>query len=146
MVVHIIKIHVYEYTNVISKHHCHQVLECGGGIAVHLLHSVALECPIHHSKCRFIHITWLNTNLFICIGHVNLGAKLCSRDIKSDLVLVGKWGYILYCVVISLPTVNHGSEFPILLCNAQHWHGLGCGNWFPPTSCNILDLIKELRF
>jgi len=74
---YIIKIHMDEPSNVLSQYHRYELLECGGGIAVSLLHDLTQECTEDSRKGCLLNIFWLHTYLFICLSSSNILLLQC---------------------------------------------------------------------
>jgi hypothetical protein len=92
---------------VVSEYPSHETLEGGRCIAVTLLHDMGYECTEWTGECGFPHIVILYSDLFVCVGHVNLGLILRLSYIHMDLILVGKRSDILIGIVIPFPRINY---------------------------------------
>ena len=69
---YIVKIYVYESSDIISENNGHEPLECSRGITVSLLHSMAHKCVINGGKHCFPHIFGFHAYLFIRVQHIDL--------------------------------------------------------------------------
>jgi len=68
----IIEIGMQEYAYKISKDHRHHALERGGGVTVPDLHCMVHVCAIYCSERTLVYILRHCTNLFVCVGEVDL--------------------------------------------------------------------------
>jgi hypothetical protein len=90
---YIIKIYVYESSNIISENNSHEPLECSRRITVPLLHSMAHECAINGSKHCFPYIFGFHAYLLICVRHIN------------------QRFYVFLCIIIAFVSIDDGAKF-----------------------------------
>jgi hypothetical protein len=88
------------------------------------------------------------TNLFICIGEINLQLYLHSCYVQVNLILVWEWSNILHGVIIPFMHINRSVQLSRFLWNTQHRCCL-VGfklNQLPP-SCTLVahDFLHKLH-
>jgi len=129
----------------ILKYHHHHMLKCGRGITVSNLHRMAHVCAIYCGERTLVYVLGHCTNLFICIGEVNLQPYLRSHYVQANLILVQEWHNILYGVIIPFMRINCGAQQAGFLWNTQHRCCLVSLNQLPPSClCIACDLLHEL--
>ena len=140
---YIVKIYMYESSNIISENNCHEPLECSRSVTISLLHSMAHKCAINGGKHCFPHIFGFYMYLLIHVRHIDQRSIFCSSYVLTYLLLVGKRGYVFLRVIIAFASIDDGAKFhTVLLEDAKHWCCLRDIRLFPPSSIFIcLDLV-----
>ena len=77
-----------EIAYVITEDVRHQTLECSRGVAVTLLHHVALVRTEYGREGGLVDILGYNSDLFIGVAKIDLGSNLSSGHIGPYLVLI----------------------------------------------------------
>ena len=124
----------------------HQLLKCGGCIAVSHLHYSALKSAKYCRECHFSNILWPYACLLISLCHIQLGSERSSRYIMTYCILIWERCHIFLCIFILLLQIEHSSQCTIFLWYTQHQCRLFCSCWYPPPCGGVsLDLLSEFR-
>src|ERR1700720_4139607 len=137
---------MYKSSDIFSEDNGHQLLKCSRSIAISLLHSMAHECAINCCKSHLPYVGRFDVYLFVRIGHINFRLIFTSSNIISDLLLVGKGGHVLFCVLILFSAIYDSTKFSsAFLKDAEHRGSLRHIGLLPPSSTFIvLDFIDQL--
>src|ERR1700720_3792722 len=137
---------MYKSSDIFSEDNGHQLLKCSRSIAISLLHSMAHECAINCCKSHLPYVGRFDVYLFVRIGHINFRLIFTSSNIISDLLLVGKGGHVLFCVLILFSAIYDSTKFSSAFFeDTEHWGGLRHIGLLPPSNTFIvLDFIDQL--
>ena len=67
----IVKVHMDEFSQMVSENIDHDALEGGGCIAVTLLHDDAHHCPVDNCECHLPHVFRYDTHLLVDIRQID---------------------------------------------------------------------------
>ena len=100
---------MYESSKKVSEYSGHQLLKCGGCIAIPHLHYSALkgakycgECHLANSLCSYAH-------LLISFCHIQLGSEFGLCYIMTYCILIWEGCHIFPCVFVLLLQIEYGS-------------------------------------
>ena len=79
---------IYESSGKFLEYSSHQLLECGGCIAISHLHYLALKCAKYCRECCFADILWSYACLLISFSHIQFGSEPSSCYIMTDCILI----------------------------------------------------------
>ena len=124
---YIIKIYMYKSSEKFSEYSGHQLLKCGGCIAIFHLHYSALKSAEYCRECCFSNILWSHVHLLISLCHIQLGSEFSSCYIMTYCILIWERHYIFPRILILLLQIKHGSQCTVFLWYTQHRCCLFCG-------------------
>jgi hypothetical protein len=121
----------------ISEYPCHESLKGGQCITVTLLHDMGYKCSQCRSEPHLPDIVLIDSDLFVCVRHIDFCSISCMHYIHSYLILVREWGDILEGVVILFPCVNYCTQFSALLWDTKKRRSLVYCFHLPPPGHSI---------
>ena len=137
---------MYEPSKKALEYSGHQLLKCGGCIAVSHLHYSALKGVKYCRENHFSNILWPYACLFISLCHIQLGSELSLCYIMTYCILIWEKCHVFPCILILLLQIKHSSQYTIFLWYTQHRCHLFCGCWYPPPCGGVsLDLSSKFR-
>ena len=100
---------MYESSKKVLEYSGHQLLKCGGCIAISHMHDLALKSAEYCRECHFSDILWSYAHLLISLCHIQFGSELCSCYIMTYCILIWEGCYIFPCIFILLSQIEYGS-------------------------------------
>ena len=79
---------MYKYSEEISEYSGHQLLKCGGCIAIPQLHYLALKCAKYWRESHLADILCSYVRLFISFCHIQLGSEFSLHYIMTYGILI----------------------------------------------------------
>ena len=138
---------MYEPSEKVSEYSGHQLLKCGGCIAVPHLYYLALKGAKYSRECCFSDILWSYVCLLISLCHIQLGSEISSHYIMTYCILIWERCHVFPCILILLSQIKYGSQYTVFfLWYTQHRGCLFCGCWYPPPCGGVLlDCLSGFR-
>ena len=93
----------------ISEYSSHQLLKCGGCIAIPHLHYLALKCAKYCRECHFPDILWSYAHLLISFCHIQFGSEFSLCYIMTYCILIWEGCHVLPHILVLLSQIEYGS-------------------------------------
>ena len=106
---------MYEPSKKVLEYSSHQLLKCGGCIAVSHLHYSALKGAKYCRERCFSNILWPYVHLLISLCHIQLGSEISLHYIMMYCILIWERCHIFPCILILLSQIEHGSQCTVFL-------------------------------
>ena len=130
---YIIKIYMYKPSKKSLEYSSHQLLECGGCIAISHLHYLALKCAKYCRECHLADILWPYEHLLIGFCHIQFGSEISSCYIMTDCVLI--WERVLH-----LSMCFHSAVADWTWCIVYHFSSVYTA-WMLPALQQLVSTI-----
>ena len=120
------------------EYEVHHTRECWRGIGKPKRHDSALIRAKARSESCLWDIFFTDVNLVIPHMEVNLGKHLCTFELLKQFIDVGKWVFILDCLLVQWAVIDAKSFCAIFLLDkkAPHPQGDEIGLIRPRHSCS----------
>ena len=100
-----------------SEYSSHQLLKCGGCIAIPHLHYSALKSAKYCREGHLADILWSYVHLLISFSHIQFGSEFSSHYIMMYCILIWERCYIFPCILILLWQIEYS-------CNVLFFFGI----------------------
>ena len=93
----------------ISEYSSHQLLKCGGCVAIPHLHYLALKHAKYCGECHLSNVLYSYACLLMSLCHIQLGSETSLRYIMTYCVLIWERCHVFPCILILLLQIAYGA-------------------------------------